>query len=113
MLLILTVNAASLQLKAYGSKWNGFTKNHLMFYSSQTMPALLRRTGFAGVAFEPFYGDTIEAGTTKLPEPLRQRLRRNVKAADGGNMLRALAFADDEAIERWGGGLDVRRLHES
>ncbi|GAA3447750.1 class I SAM-dependent methyltransferase [Planomonospora venezuelensis] len=110
VLLILTVNAASLQLKAYGSKWNGFTRNHLMFYSAETMPALLRRTGFAGVAFAPFYGDTVEAGTTKLPEPMRRRLRRNVRAADGGNMLRALAFADEEAIERWGAGLEVRHL---
>jgi hypothetical protein len=25
-------------------------------------------------------------------------------------MLRALAFADEEAIDRWGGGLKVRRL---
>ncbi|GGS69927.1 hypothetical protein GCM10010156_30880 [Planobispora rosea] len=113
VLLILTVNAASLQLKTVGSKWNGFTKNHLMFYSAETMPALLRRTGFAGVAFAPFYGDTIEAGTTKLSEPLRRRLRQSVRAGNGGNMLRALAFADDEAIERWGAGLEVRRLHES
>ncbi|MFB9891613.1 class I SAM-dependent methyltransferase [Planobispora takensis] len=110
VLLILTVNAASLQLKAYGSKWNGFTRNHLMFYSAETMPALLRRTGFAGVAFAPFYGDTVEAGTTRLPETMRRRLRRNVELADGGNMLRALAFADEEAIEKWGGGMKVRRL---
>ncbi|WP_344862415.1 class I SAM-dependent methyltransferase [Planomonospora alba] len=110
VLMILTVNAASLQLKAFGSEWNGFTKNHLMFYSAETMPVLLRRTGFAGVAFAPFYGDTVEAGTTKLSEPMRRRLRRAVEASDGGNMLRALAFADDEAIDRWGGGLKVRRL---
>ncbi|GAT65788.1 type 12 methyltransferase [Planomonospora sphaerica] len=110
VLMILTVNAASLQLKAHGSAWNGFTKNHLMFYSAETMPTLLRRTGFAGVAFTPFYGDTVEAGTTKLAEPLQRRLRRKVEASDGGNMLRALAFADDEAIDRWGGGLKVRRL---
>ncbi|GAA2901319.1 hypothetical protein GCM10010517_67130 [Streptosporangium fragile] len=110
VLLILTVNAASLQLKAYGSGWNGFTKNHLMFYSAETMPALLRRTGFAAVAFAPFYGDTVEAGTTKLPAPLQERLRRNVENSDGGNMLRALAFADTEAVERWGGGLAVRPL---
>ncbi|MBB2911462.1 SAM-dependent methyltransferase [Streptosporangium becharense] len=110
VLLILTVNAASLQLKAYGSGWNGFTKNHLMFYSAETMPALLRRSGFAAVAFAPFYGDTIEAGTTKLPASLQERLRRNVETGDGGNMLRALAFADDEAVGRWGGGLRVRDL---
>ncbi|WP_347646754.1 class I SAM-dependent methyltransferase [Nonomuraea sp. B10E15] len=111
VLLILTVNARSLLLKAYGNGWSGFTKNHLMFYSSETVPTLLRRTGFAGVAFAPHYGDTIEAGTTALPEDLRRRLRRNVELSDGGNMMRVLAFADEEAIGRWGGGpLTVHRF---
>ncbi|RBQ14121.1 hypothetical protein DP939_42415 [Spongiactinospora rosea] len=110
VLLVLTVNARSLLLKAHGPAWSGFTRNHLMFYSSLTMPTLLRRTGFAGVAFAPFYGDTVEAGTAELPERMRHRLRRAVAASDGGNMLRALAFADDEAIARWGTGLAVRAL---
>jgi SAM-dependent methyltransferase len=112
VLLILTVNARSLLLKAYGSAWSGFTKNHLMFYSSETVRTLLGRTGFAGVAFAPHYGDTIEAGTTKLPFDMVARLRRNVRLSDGGNMMRVLAFADEEAIGRWGGGpLRVHRLH--
>ncbi|MEV4563715.1 class I SAM-dependent methyltransferase [Nonomuraea sp. NPDC049419] len=111
VLLILTVNANSLLLKAYGSKWSGFTKNHLMFYSPRTVRTLLRRTGFAGVAFAPHYGDTIEAGTTRLPAGLVSRLRRNVRLSDGGNMMRVLAFADEEAIGRYGGGpLTVHRL---
>ncbi|MBF8190171.1 class I SAM-dependent methyltransferase [Nonomuraea sp. K274] len=104
VLLILTVNAQSLLLKAYGSTWSGFTKNHLMFYSSQTVRTLLARTGFAGVAFAPHYGDTVEAGTTNLRPDLVARLRRNVEISDGGNMMRVLAFADEEAIGRWGGG---------
>ncbi len=108
VLLILTVNARSLLLKSSGSRWNGFTKNHLMFYSAQTLPVLLGRTGFAGVAFSHFYGDTVEAGSTRLPEAYQRRLRRTVEASDGGNMMRALAFADEEAIIRWGGGLRVR-----
>ncbi|WP_336207356.1 class I SAM-dependent methyltransferase [Nonomuraea sp. LPB2021202275-12-8] len=112
VLLILTVNARSLLLKAYGSAWSGFTKNHLMFYSSQTLPTLLRRTGFAGVGYAPHYGDTIEAGTTRLPPSLRERLRRTVEATDGGNMMRAMAFADEEAITRWGGSLKVEHLRE-
>ncbi|GAA2204212.1 hypothetical protein GCM10009850_002380 [Nonomuraea monospora] len=112
VLLILTVNARSLLLKAYGAGWSGFTKNHLMFYSSETVRTLLGRSGFAGVAFAPHYGDTIEAGTTKLPPGLVTRLRRNVEQSDGGNMMRVLAFADEEAIGRWGGGpLTVHRLH--
>ncbi|MFB9622963.1 class I SAM-dependent methyltransferase [Nonomuraea helvata] len=111
VLLILTVNARSTQLKAYGPAWNGFTKNHLMFYSSQTVRTLLGRTGFAGVAFAPHYGDTVEAGTSRLPGDLVRRLRRNVELSDGGNMMRVLAFADEEAIGRWGGGpLTVHRL---
>lgn len=112
VLLILTVNARSLLLKAYGPAWSGFTKNHLMFYSSETVRTLLGRSGFAGVAFAPHYGDTVEAGTTKLPPDLTARLRRNVELSDGGNMMRVLAFADEEAIGRWGGGpLTVHRLH--
>jgi SAM-dependent methyltransferase len=112
VLLILTVNANSLLLKAYGSGWSGFTKNHLMFYSSETVRTLLGRTGFAGVAFAPHYGDTVEAGTTNLPAALAARLRRNVDLSDGGNMMRVLAFADEEAIGRWGGGpLTVHRLN--
>lgn len=111
VLLILTVNAQSLLLKAYGPAWSGFTRNHLMFYSPWTVRRLLSRTGFAGVSFAPHYGDTVEAGTTALPRPLRRRLRRNVNLSDGGNMMRVLAFADDEAIGRWGGGpLTVHRL---
>ena len=110
VLMILTVNAQSLLLKSYGSGWNGFTRNHLMFYSAETMPSLLRQAGFAGVAFEPFYGDTIEAGTTKLEDAQTERLRRSVDASGGGNMLRALAFADEEAIKKWGDGRPVHRL---
>lgn len=108
VLLLLTVNANSLLLKASGSGWNGFTKNHLMFYSAETLPVLLGRTGFAGVAFTHFYGDTVEAGSTRLSPRHQRRLRRTVEASDGGNMLRAVAFADEEAILRWGAGLRVR-----
>src|SRR5690606_2025214 len=78
VLLILTVNANSLLLKAHGSRWNGFTKNHLMFYSPDTLPRLLELAGFAGVAFAPFYGDTVEAGTTALSADRVARLRRAV-----------------------------------
>ena len=33
MILILTVNANSLRLKAAGDEWNGFTPNHLKFFA--------------------------------------------------------------------------------
>ncbi|MFI6533646.1 class I SAM-dependent methyltransferase [Nonomuraea sp. NPDC050547] len=110
VLLVLTVNANSLLLKAYGSRWSGFTKNHLMFYSSVTLPVLLRRTGFSGVAFAPHFGDAVEAGTTRLPAKLRRRLVTRIRASDGGNMMRALAFADQEALERWGAEQKAREL---
>lgn len=96
-LLILTVNANSLMLKAHGSYWNGFTKNHLMFYSRYTLPMLLRDAGFAAVAFKPFYGDTIEAGTTGLSPENQARARRTVDTTNGGNMMRAVAFATRDA----------------
>ena len=110
VLLIFTVNARSLLLKAQGSAWSGFTKNHLMFFSADTLPTLLRRAGFAGVAFAPFYGDAVEAGAAQLPPRLLRRLERVVAATDGGNMMRALAFADEEAVARWGGPMRVHRL---
>jgi SAM-dependent methyltransferase len=110
LFLILTVNANSLLLKADESGWNGFTRNHLMFYSAATLPVLLRRAGFAGVAFAPFYGDTIEAGSTDLPDAQSEHLRNAIDASGGGNMLRALAFADQSAIDQWGQHLQVRHL---
>jgi 2-polyprenyl-3-methyl-5-hydroxy-6-metoxy-1,4-benzoquinol methylase len=112
VLLILTVNANSLLLKAAGSRWNGFTANHLMFYSPQTLPLLLARAGFAAVATAPFYGDTVEAGTTKLSADRVARLRKAVDESQGGNMMRAVAFASDAAVQQWGTGMDVRRLDE-
>ncbi|MFS1299307.1 class I SAM-dependent methyltransferase [Streptosporangium longisporum] len=108
VMLILTANAASLQLKAYGNGWTGFRRGNLMFYSAETLVTLLSRTGFAGVAFAPFYGDDVEAGAVGLPGRMGRRLRRNVEAG-GGKMIRALAFADREAVHRWGERLGARR----
>ncbi len=71
--------------------------NHLMFYSRHTLPRLLRDAGFAAVAFAPFYGDTVESGTTRMSPRNQERSRRVVDATSGGNMLRALAFASREA----------------
>ena len=63
-LLLLTVNANSLELKARRSGWNGFTKNHVKFFSPTT-----------------------------LSERHQARLRRAIDAGNRGNMLRAVAFA--------------------
>ena len=43
VLLILTVNANSLRLKARGADWNGFTPNHLKFFSPATLALALGR----------------------------------------------------------------------
>ena len=55
VLIISTVNANSLLLKAYLTDWGGFTPNHLVFFSPTTMPELLRQAGFGAVVFRPMY----------------------------------------------------------
>jgi SAM-dependent methyltransferase len=108
VLLILTVNANSLQLKRRGSGWNGFTPNHLKFFSPSTLPLLLKRAGFAAVAIKPMYGDKIEAGTTVKGDLTQRRIRRIVERGNRGNMMRAVAFADADGLERY--GLEGERL---
>jgi SAM-dependent methyltransferase len=111
VLLILTVNAGSLHLAGLGSRWQGFTRNHLMFYSRDTLPRLLGRAGFAAVGFAPFYGDEVAAGESRLTPAQVARLQRRVDATDGGSMLVAVGFATDAAADRWGGQLpDLRSL---
>ena len=110
VLLIFTVNANSLQLKASGRGWGGFTKNHLKFYSPATLPLLLERSGFGAVAFRPYYGDGVESGAIVLRERMGRRLRRSVEEGNRGNMIRALAFADADGPQRWGLEADAVRL---
>ena len=108
VLLILTVNANSLQLKTHRSRWNGFTPNHLKFYAPDTLPLLLRKAGFGAVAIQPMYGDAVEAGTTGLPADQERRLRRHVDRGNQGNMMRAVAFRDPDGPGAW--GLEGERL---
>lgn len=107
VLLVLTVNANSLALKARREHWSGFTKNHLKFFAPSTLQILLRRAGFGAVVFRPMYGDTIEAGTSRLSERNQKRLKRAVDHGNRGNMMRALAFADPRGPARWGLGDDA------
>jgi SAM-dependent methyltransferase len=100
--LILTVNANSLLLKARREQWNGFTPNHLKFYSPTTLPLLLRAAGFGAVVFRPMYGDGVESGNTLLSQGQQDRLRRNVDRGNQANMMRAVAFADPGGPARWG-----------
>jgi len=110
VLLVLTVNANSLLLKASGDRWNGFTKNHLKFFSPDTLQRLLRTAGFEAVVFRPMYGDAVEAGTAKMSPRNRARLIRTVDDGNQGNMMRAVAFNDASTPERWGLGADAIRL---
>jgi SAM-dependent methyltransferase len=100
-LLILTVNANSLNLKAARDRWNGFTPNHLKFFSPQTLPLLLRRAGFGSVVFRPMYGDAVESGDTALSPRAIRRFKRAVDDGNRGNMMRAVAFVEPDGPERW------------
>jgi hypothetical protein len=100
--LILTVNANSLLLKAHHARWNGFTPNHLKFYSPATLPLLLRAAGFGAVVFKPMYGDGVETGRSLLSAGQQERLRRNVDRGNQANMMRAVAFAESDGPARWG-----------
>ncbi len=107
-LLVLTVNANSMELKAQEAKWNGYTKNHLKIFSPTTLPRLLKLAGFEAVTFRHHYGDTVEAGTTSLSERQQKRLRRVVEDGNQGNMMRAVAWASADAPAKF--GLDSVRL---
>jgi SAM-dependent methyltransferase len=102
VLLILTVNANSLALKRNLAGWGGFTPNHLLFSSPQTLPRLLDRAGFAAVVMPPWYGEPVETGRTRLGPHAQRRLRRTVERGNRGNMIRAAAFADPDGPRRWG-----------
>jgi SAM-dependent methyltransferase len=110
VLLILTVNAGSLALKRRRERWGGFTPNHLLFSSPETLPLLLGRAGFAAVAMPPWYSEQIERGTTPLRRSAQRRLRRAVDSGNRGNMLRAAVFVDPHGPQHWGLHEHVQQL---
>lgn len=110
VLIVLTVNANSIELKANRERWNGFTKNHLKFYSPSTLPVLLGHAAFEAVTLRPSYGDPVEAGTTILGRRDEGRLRRVVDDGNRGNMLRAIGWASAEAPARW--AMESDRLYD-
>jgi 2-polyprenyl-3-methyl-5-hydroxy-6-metoxy-1,4-benzoquinol methylase len=101
VLLIYTVNANSLLLKAYRSRWGGFTANHLIFSSPTTLPALVRKAGFATVVLRPQYPQSVERGTASLSSRRERRVRRVVERGNQGPLLRAAAFANADGPTRW------------
>jgi SAM-dependent methyltransferase len=102
VLLILTVNANSLLLKAQGAEWGGFTPNHLKFFSPATLTRALHLAGFPAVVVRPMYTDPVESGTTRLRPRQERRLRRAIDRGNRGNMQRALAFPAADGPARWG-----------
>lgn len=102
VVLVLTVNANSLVLKAEGDAWGGFTPNHLKFFSPLTLPLWLSRAGFGASVVRATYTDGVEDGTVPLRPSAERRLRRTIDAGNRGNMLRALGFASPDGPARWG-----------
>jgi len=102
VLLLLTVNAGSLKLKRQQDTWDGFTPNHLIFFSQSSLQRLLRRAGFGSVVMPPWYSEPVERGTSRLREREQGQLRRAIDRGNRGNMLRAAAFADPDGPRRWG-----------
>jgi len=94
VLLVLTVNANSLYLKARREEWNGFTPNHLKFFSPATLSRLLAQAGFAAAAMPPMPPDSVTTGAARLTSRQRRRLLRTTERGNTGNMLRAVAFTD-------------------
>jgi 2-polyprenyl-3-methyl-5-hydroxy-6-metoxy-1,4-benzoquinol methylase len=101
VLLILTVNANSLRLKAAGNDWNGFTPNHLKFFSPTTLELALKQAGFEATVMPPMYSFEVEKGTARLSERDERRLRRVIARGNRGNMLRAAAFTTADGPVRW------------
>ncbi len=93
IVLILTVNANSLRLKAKGAGWNGFTPNHLKFFSPATLGRALVLAGFERASMPPMYSYEVEQGTARLKPRDERRLRRVIGRGNRGNMLRAVAYA--------------------
>jgi SAM-dependent methyltransferase len=101
-LLVLTVNANSLDLKARRAQWGGFTPNHLKFFSPATLSLLLENAGFGAVVIRPMLPDHVAAGKSSLTPRQLRRMRRIVENRHEGNMLRAVAFIDPAGPARWG-----------
>jgi len=102
VLVVSTVNAESLLLKAYGEGWGGFTPNHLVFTSPATLPRLLRAAGFEAVVLRPMYGEIVERGEAGLSERQERRLRRAADRGNQGPMLRGAAFRSADGPHAWG-----------
>jgi SAM-dependent methyltransferase len=98
-ILVMTVNANSLRLKAKGEEWNGFTPNHLKFFSPSTLAQAFARSGFERPVMAPAYSYAVETGKASLSPRQERRLRRVIERGNRGNMIRAVAYAGAPARE--------------
>ena len=93
VILIMTVNANSLRLKANGADWNGFTPNHLKFFAPATLGRALTAAGFVRPVMPPVYSFELERGKSPLNDRQTRRARRVIDRGNRGNMIRAVAYA--------------------
>ena len=93
VILIMTVNANSLRLKANGADWNGFTPNHLKFFAPATLGRALTAAGFVRPVMPPVYSFELERGKSPLNGRQTRRARRVIDRGNRGNMIRAVAYA--------------------
>jgi len=91
-LLVFTVNANSLLLKRDHQNWNGFTRNHLAFYSSKTAELLFKKAGFGEFYTRPHYANVAATVRRKMPEKTWNTYKVSVLESQSGNMNRFLAF---------------------
>jgi hypothetical protein len=99
VLLILTVNANSLRLKADGAGWNGFTPNHLKFFSPSTLARALALAGFERPSMPPMYTfEAEERGASRPRQDELRRMRRAIDRGNRGNMIRAVAYRGPAAV---------------
>ena len=103
-LLILTVNANSLELKAERAQWGGFTANHLKFFSPSTLCLLLQKAGFGAVVIHPMLADEVAVGKARLTARQVGRMRGIVGNRYEGNMLRAVAYRRPRRSRALGAG---------
>ena len=93
VILIMTVNANSLRLKANGADWNGFTPNHLKFFAPATLGRALTAAGFVRPVMPPVYSCEQARGKAPLNGRQTRRARRAIDRGNRGNMIRAVAYA--------------------
>lgn len=91
-LLVFTVNANSLLVKRDHQNWNGFTRNHLAFYTPKTAELLFKKAGFGEFYSRPHYGNVASTIRNKMPKKVWDTYKVSVLENQAGNMNRFLAI---------------------